>query len=476
MPSCSRTLPGAPSGSRAFPCFPDEGEVGYTALHLAVFRAHETLIKLLLSQQTTNPNIMHESFGTPLMEACKQNREDLVCLLISHPAINFDAQNDNTGTAFQTGCIYASVSIIELFIDRGFDHVLHDEREWELAVVAALTGMNAPVLEFLLSLKTGSGNHLKDPKYSKVIRMGLVSPSCHGVEKLFNPTFRIQIPKPPWDKFYPESLSKVQKYYNDGSTHLHIAAKHLWEEGVKLLLSQPGIDANAKDSNGDTALLLTNKVSCIYSNRKYNDPGTVFRSLLAHPGIDVNAKDANHCTVLHLVCGSGTQCYHHSDYESSIRLLFANPEMDVNAKDSKGKTALHLICDRQGHNYEFRQYKNIVVKAILSHRAVDVNAKDDNSDTALDLLCQHMELERVKLFLSRQEIDSFTWTFPTLFQFPWIADDEEYARSLICRSSVDINAKGKYGNTILHLICNWKTHPIPSLRRVFNLLIDAKID
>ncbi|PPQ81894.1 hypothetical protein CVT26_014323 [Gymnopilus dilepis] len=341
---------------------------GFTPLHLAVIDDNELLHKLHLSHELLEPDNEHIYARTP---SCEKNRKHVMRLLTAHPKIDVHARNDHTGTVFQTACIHAPVDIVQFLIEQGIDTILHDDLEWQLAVVAAITGLNVPVLEFLLSQRRDAEHQLKRQQNQELNRAG----------------------------FYPPKLSDVRKDYDNGLTFLHIAVKPSCKGGAQLLKSR----------------------------------------------------------------------------KCCIQLLLSHQETDINAKNYRGNTALHVICDCA----DVGGYKQEVVEAILSHPEVDVNARNNDSDTALDLLCKRGSLGPAKLLLSHPGIGIAIHAFPIIFSEPWVAQFEEYARSLICHPCVDVNEKGGNGNTVLHLICDWGASPCqstPFLERIFELLISAGID
>ena len=57
-----------------------------TALHMASANGHIKVVKLLLSQQTVNPNVQNDTGNTPLHYAALNGKQDVVALLIEHKA------------------------------------------------------------------------------------------------------------------------------------------------------------------------------------------------------------------------------------------------------------------------------------------------------------------------------------------------------------------------------------------------------
>ncbi len=126
------------------------------------------------------------------------------------------------------------------------------------------------------------------------------------------------------------------------------AAKRGDLAAVKAFLAA-GVDVNAKDNYGETALDMA----------AYNGDDAVVKTLLAH-GADVNAKDNVGDTALETAVTNG--------YDAVVKTLLAHGA-DVNAKDNWGTTALWVAAWRG---------EDAMVKTLLAHGA--------NADTAIQKL------------------------------------------------------------------------------------------
>ncbi len=151
----------------------------------------------------------------------------------------------------------------------------------------------------------------------------------------------------------------------DGNTALIVAVKREHTAIVDLLLAAPGIDINAKDRLGDTALIVAVK-----RGTRSRAPTAIVDLLLAAPGIDidVNAEGSQPVdwTALTWAASEG-----HADIVR--RLLAAGA--DVDAKTNNGATAL-MWAASEGHAAMVRQ---------LLAAGADVDAKDNYGTTALEI-------------------------------------------------------------------------------------------
>ncbi|MDA8156796.1 MAG: ankyrin repeat domain-containing protein, partial [Actinomycetota bacterium] len=146
-------------------------------------------------------------------------------------------------------------------------------------------------------------------------------------------------------------------------------------DSIKALLDK-GADVNARDSSGNTPLIL---VACKGIDHGLHvplgEPPTDITKLLIDRGADVNAKNNAGWTALMDAAGCG--------FENISRLLI-NSGADVNIEASDGRTALMLAA--------YRGAADIVRQLIAAHAAV--NAKDKNGNTALSFAEKNALIER----------------------------------------------------------------------------------
>ena len=186
-------------------------------------------------------------------------------------------------------------------------------------------------------------------------------------------------------------------------------------EATRKLLRHPDIDVNITNNNGDTALIRaicedeTEKAAELIrcpnidlSIRENSGNGdalywawnkdneAIMDMLIAHPDIDINAKYDDDRTLLTLtiIC----------DADPYIEEFFSNPNLDVNIQDNYGKTALMHAVDNSNVSLD-------TVRELLKHPKIDVNVQDNNGDTAIIIAIENEFDATVAQLLKRDDID-----------------------------------------------------------------------
>jgi len=137
---------------------------------------------------------------------------------------------------------------------------------------------------------------------------------------------------------------------------------------VKLLLSNPVTNVNAKQLTGWTALMIAAKNSNILST---ND---VVSLLIQHDDIDVNLCNKRGETALIL---SSMYSNTHSNIET-VNMLIQHPNININHKNTRGNTALMLAA------YKSNIDSNIqTVNLLLDHPNCNINMQNMDGSTSL---------------------------------------------------------------------------------------------
>ena len=165
------------------------------------------------------------------------------------------------------------------------------------------------------------------------------------------------------DKYIQFTFGRGVSEPNDsGDTPLMEAVKKGDEQSMFMLLEHPGIELDQRSSNnyGNTVLRCAIKAPSL-NIKNIN--------MLLDKGIDVNAKDQYGWTALHEAAQEG--------HENIVQTLLDNGA-EVNAKNKYGSTALHDAV---------RFGRGTIVQTLLDNGA-EVNAKNKYGETALHKAAQ----------------------------------------------------------------------------------------
>jgi ankyrin repeat protein len=141
-----------------------------------------------------------------------------------------------------------------------------------------------------------------------------------------------------------------------------------WREfqDVRRYIEQEGVNVNAKDKDGMTALHLVVLFAPNFDGTL--TPDVKFAKYLIDKGADVDAKDNEGLTTLHHAATNGVNI-------AFVRFI-VSVGANVNTKDMHGFTPLHLAACFNG-DVEFVQF--------LVSKGANVNARMNNGKTPLDL-------------------------------------------------------------------------------------------
>jgi len=169
-------------------------------------------------------------------------------------------------------------------------------------------------------------------------------------------------------------MVQTRSSWKNGTAALHEACKYTNDGVVKVLLDA-GVDPNAKDCWGNTALLWTG----------FDMPGSIeTMSFLLEAGADPNIQSKRGWTVLMWAAG-------HSDSPLEYTELLLKAGADPNIQNSEGKTALMFLASYKrfdGMDWELDEDLLKTTKLLLKAGA-DPNIQDAEGKTALHLAVQN---------------------------------------------------------------------------------------
>ena len=307
------------------------------------------------------------------------------------------------------------------------------------------------------------------------------------------------------DNSYHHDNSSVN---NKGQMPLHIACAHGNLEIIKIIISsQPGLDINLQDSDGNTplhiacqcewnrtdvlpcfkCLLLERKCNVNIQNNlkelpfhillKNNNVTTDMReSILAmcsKSDININAQDSKGMTLLHVACNDGSL--------SMVCYLTSNFQCDVNLSDNEGNLPLHYAVKSQGRGYySLRDMSTSLEMAQLVSKGctqVHMHAKNNSGITPLHTACSDCNMDLVKYLAFHKQyplnLSPASDVYDNLDIHLACQKEEDIALLKVLANQQNINRLGRlindsyegygiYSGTPLHIACAYNN--IPAVR------------
>ena len=220
---------------------------------------------------------------------------------------------------------------------------------------------------------------------------------------------------------------KVNACNAQGNSPLHIALGAGASQATSLLaLGLPGIEPNQKNHRHETPLFW----ACRYRHL------SAVHELLASEGIDVNASDVEGNTALHMASLHGGGLV--------VKMLLKVSNIDVTKKNRHGKTPLHIATKRD------------VVRLLIDAGATIANATEQNlidwTSTGQDIV---QYVEPVKGSSEQKDGNEFVPETrdekPRLsFHMASIRGDVESTRAWLRKDGIDVNAVEAHGKTALY--------------------------
>ncbi|CAB0031406.1 unnamed protein product [Trichogramma brassicae] len=341
---------------------------------------------------------------------------------------NFEINyTDSSGlTHFHVACAIGCHDVVKKFLELGQDPNLLVHETGYSALHLALAYDRRKVARLLL--RSNADPNLANPEGSTALHLICKMDRPIALIKVL---FEISV-----EKSQPLPLDAQDK---EGNTALHLALKNRRTDVAEWLLRK-GVNPNLADKES-TALHYICKL-------RFNHLANILFQISdqKHRHVLVDAQDNGGNTPLHLALNLWD--------ESAARLLLrrgANP----NLANNKGLTALHIICKTRFNDLAIMLFQISDEK----DRHLLVDAQDNEGNTPLYLALYHDDKVMTRLLLRRganPTVANEEGQIPLHYVCSQLCNDDESLRMLFELSndkyhSVQLNAKGKWGETPLHL-------------------------
>ncbi|KAF5622090.1 ankyrin repeat-containing protein [Fusarium tjaetaba] len=365
-------------------------QVGYksTPLSLAASRGHEAVVEALLAQKETDPNCKDSSGMSTIsrmlaQESIEQDDMTQMCnaasRILADPRFDRKARDDWNHTVLYCVAKLGATSLVELILedpraDMGFEDDV-------APLASAAQSGHVDVVEAFL--KTGRFEINTPFKYwygSSNIPLLSIAAKAGEVRVV--------------DMLLSQPGIDVQQTDNQGQTPLAIAASRAATAIVERLLAVEGVDPNARDTKGQTPLHMA--VECS------NSLGTV-EALLRAEYIRPDTANDQGRTPLSVLCGSPDNIT-----LKAVNLLLATNAVNPDSRDLTGRGPLSWVIDQSGYlrHYDGVTTRKKVMQRLLQFPEVDPNAEDSEGLTPLFRAIQGSNgNEFVRVLLEREDLD-----------------------------------------------------------------------
>uniref|UniRef100_A0ABD2WWG8 Uncharacterized protein n=1 Tax=Trichogramma kaykai TaxID=54128 RepID=A0ABD2WWG8_9HYME len=447
---------------------------GNTPLHLALFKGHGKLAKVLL-KNGADPNILDSKGLRPLHYLFVNSYEDDFLELFFELSgrelrLQLKARDCLGCSPLHWAVISGSKKMFELLLKNGADpnlaskngdtplHLICDEQEdnddfdkmtmlFELSdddykplrvnaqderrktpLIVAVTNGCVKAAEFLL--KRGADPNLADEK--QLTPLHIICYRSNG--RLATTFFRIN------DEF--NQTVQIDARDNEGRTALHAAIFNGNINLVHILLSR-GASPNSADKNGFTPLhfVCQREDDNVYLARTFFEIGEKFNK-----PVRIDSRDEDGNTPLHMAI--------HKDHVNLVGFLLrrgANP----NSPNKDGETPLHRICEANIDDLAVEMLFKICDE---KHQSMQVDAQDKMGQTPLHAAITKGNMKLVEILMRRganPNLATNIGSTPLHYSCKRDVDEDELMKRFFeigvdVNNLVQVDPRDKSGNTPLH--------------------------
>lgn len=312
---------------------------------------------------------------TTLENAIQEGRRGVAKVILEFADVGF--RRGNGKTPLHMAAEYSDERLAKLILDKGADIAAEDDRK-DTALHLAVPHENTELVRLLLE-RGADPTILNKSHHSAVFVAG---------RRPYKPVYRLLL-----------EHAKIEYQTKQRRTLLHLAIEpinlfqppppsRIEDEDIELIcrLLEKGIDINAQDAHGKTALAICTQYGC-----------EVLVRILLEKGADPNVRDHNQTTPLHVAVQPWSQ--------SLVGTLLENGA-DLNAQDTDGRTVVHLAAMKDAD----------AALGLFLKQGADVNIRDKRGQTALHLAVVYGGKRVMKLLLDMgadiEAKDNLGWKVP----------------------------------------------------------------
>ncbi|XDG04305.1 hypothetical protein ABKA04_003920 [Annulohypoxylon sp. FPYF3050] len=406
-----------------------------TGVHLAAyFGLRDTVAALLKNgNEPDSPDTHHR---TPLSYAAERGNETVVELLLKENSVNPDSKDSKRGrTPLWYAVANGHTSIVKLLLEKGrADPNCESEHERVVLSLAAEKGYEK-IVTLLLEKDQVDPDHIES-KYGRTPLSSAAANGHHVIVKLLLDTERVN----------PNS-----KDFEYGRTPLSWAAERGHNAVVEVLLANHGIDPNSRSKSGRTPSWFARErghkaiVELLHADNRvdleprYSPHDQVPLWYAAETGqeltvrlllgdrVNPDSKSIYGRTPLSYAAEKG--------HEGIFRLLLEKDEVDPDSKDPEyGRSPLSWAA---AHGHE------AIVKFLLRDNRVDLDSKSKTGLTPLSWAARFGHVTVVDLLLATKKVDPDSMSDNGRTPLSYAAERGHHAvvRTLLKRNEVNISSK-----------------------------------
>ncbi|XP_008053608.1 ankyrin repeat domain-containing protein 16 [Carlito syrichta] len=301
------SLPGEKQGPRNR--FPTSLLWGDTLLHCAARHGRRDVLAYLAEAWGLDIEAANRDYKRPLHEAASMGHPDCVRYLLGRGAA-VDCLKKADWTPLMMACTRKNLEVVQDLVEHGANPLLKNKDGWNSFHIASREG-DPLILEFLLTVCPEAWK-----TESNIRRTPLHTAALHGHLE----AVKVLLKRCHYEPDCKDSCGVTPFMDAIQCGHVDIA---------RLLLERHQASLSAEDSLGAQAL----------HRAAVTGQDEAIRFLVSELGVDVDARTtSSHLTALHCAAKEG--------HRSTIQTLLSLGA-DINTKDERNRSALHLACASQ---------------------------------------------------------------------------------------------------------------------------------